>query len=330
MIPKIFTHLRVLLVFLIILSAYLAEASPAEEAADLPVSEILALASKAQASGSTQNALAYYDVAIDRDPKNYLTYFRRGATYLSVGRSPQALADFDKVLTIRPGFEGALNQRAKLRARSGDWSGARDDYTAAKKKADSEELTSLQESENAAKAAKEAAKKRDWEGCVTHAGNAIMTAVAALDLRNLRVRCRLEKGEVTEAIGDLQAIQTLNAGATEAPIQVAAMTFYSLGELDRGLDAVKKCLRNDPDNKPCNRLFKKQKRIQKALRKAEDLEAKRSFSSMTKTLTSQSEDDSGLIEDLREDMREYRKENIIHPKAPADLLTKVLHMTCNA
>ena len=330
MLSHILVRLRVTVIFLAILSAYLIEASPAEEAADLPVSKILTLATKAQTTGSLQDALAFYDIAIDRDPKNYLTYFRRGAAYLSVGRAPQALADFDKVLTIQPGFEGALTQRAKLRARSADWKGARQDYLATKKGKDHEELGNLQEAENAAKAAKDAAKKRNWDECVTQASAAIMTAVGALDLRNLRVRCRFEKGEVTEALSDLSAIQTLNTGATEAPIQVAAMTFYSLGELDRGYEAVKKCLRNDPDSKSCNRLFKKQKKIQKALKKAEELEGKRAFSALTKTLSTTSEEDEGLIDSIKEDMREYRQENIIHPKAPEDLLTKVLYMTCNA
>lgn len=330
MTQRIIHVLRVAFLFLSILSSYLIDASPSDVPSDLPVSEILALATKAQSSGSVQDALAYYDIAIERDPKNYLTFFKRGATYLSTGRAPQALADFDKVLTIRPDFEGALTQRAKLRARNANWKGAREDYLAARKKEDSEELVNLQESENAAKAAKDAAKKREWETCVTQASQAIMTAIAALDLRNLRVRCRFEKGEVVEALSDLQAIQTLNAGAVDAPIQVAAMTFYSLGELDKGLDAVKKCLRNDPDNKSCNKLFKKQKKVQKALRKAEELIEKRSFSQAAKTLTATNEEDLGLIESVKDDMRQYRLENIIHPKAPEVLLSRILEITCSA
>ena len=318
------------MLFLSILSSYLVDAAPQDVSSDLPVADILSLATKAQASGAIQDALFYYDNAIDRDPKNYLTYFKRGAAQLSVGRSPQALADFNRVLAIRPGFEGALLQRAKLRARNADWKGAREDYISAKKSEEGEELVNLALSENAAKAAKEAAKKKDWETCVTESSNAIMTAVAALDLRNLRVRCRFEKGDVVEALGDLQAIQTLNTGATEAPIQAAAMTFYSLGETDKGLEAVKKCLRNDPDSKACNTLFKKQRKIQKSMRKLEELETKRSFSQAVKILSSASEDEPGLIESVKEDMRGYRLENVIHPKAPEELLSKLLEMACNA
>ena len=330
MLLRLINIARIALVFLSILSSYLIDASPQDVPSDLPISEILKLATKSQATGSIQDALAYYDIALQRDPSNYLTFFKRGAAYLSTGRAPQALADFDKVLAIKPGFEGALTQRAKLRARYANWKGAREDYLAAKKTDDSDELVNLAESETAAKAAKDASKKKEWENCVTQASAAIMTAVSALDLRNLRVRCRFEKGEFIEALSDLQAIQTLNTGAIDAPIQVAAMTFYSLGETDKGVEAVKKCLRNDPDSKPCNKLFKKQKKIRKDIRKLDELNNKRSFSQAVKLLTSASESEPGLIETVRDDMREYRLQNIIHPKAPEELLSKLLEHACSA
>lgn len=304
--------------------------TPDEVAADTPVSQILKLAASALGAGSPQDALAFYDLATTRDPQNYLTFFKRGATYLSLGRTPQASADFDKVLKIKPGFEGALTQRAKIRARSADWKAAIEDYTAAKRGPDSEEIQTIVQAEDSAKKAKEASKKKDWEACVTLSSAAIMTAVAALPLRNLRVHCRFEKGEIMEALGDLNAIQTLNAGATEPPMQIAAMTFYSLGETDKGIESVKKCLHSDPDSKRCSRLFKKQKSIRKSLRKINELLDKRSFSSAVRLLSSTKEDDQGLIERVKEDMREYRLEHVIHPHAPEELLAQLLEETCHA
>lgn len=94
--------------------------SPSEIPADTPVSQLIKTASVKLASGNTQDALTYFDVAITRDPKNYLTYFRRGAAYLSLGKTTQAQSDFDKVLEIKPGFEGALVQRAKIKSRKAD------------------------------------------------------------------------------------------------------------------------------------------------------------------------------------------------------------------
>ena len=304
--------------------------SPTDIPSDLPVSKILSLAQTSLTTGSSQDALAYYDVAINRDPQNYLTFFKRGATYLSIGRPTQALADFDKVLTIKPGFEGALTQRAKIKSRGADWKGARADYETAGKGPNSAEVTGLMEAEKAADEAKKASRKKNWEECVTKCSEAIVIAAGSMELRKLRTKCRLEKGEILEAVGDLQQVLQLNPGAEEPPMQISAMQFYSLGEMKSGLETVKKCLHSDPDSKICKKLFKKQKRIEKSLKKARELMEKRSFAQAVTLLVPQGEDDQGLIENVKEDMKEYRTEHVIHPKAPEELLGKVYEMSCDA
>ena len=263
---------------------------------DTPVAKLLTLASAALSSGSSQDALAYYDIAINRDAKNYLTYFKRGATYLSLGRSASALSDFDKVLEIKPGFEGALLQRAKIKSKNADWTSARADYQAANKSGESEEVKALAEAEDAAKKAKEAIKRKDWDNCVTQSGIAIMTASIALQLRQMRSRCRLEKGEIVEAVGDLRHILQINPSATDAAMQIAAMTFYSMGEIAKGTEATKQCLHSDPDSKLCGTLFKKKKRIAKTMKKVQDMIEKRSFSQATKILLTQSDEEPGLVD----------------------------------
>src|SRR5690349_19811814 len=106
----------------IILASSLTNAlSPSDIPADTPVSQLIKLANTQLAAGNAQEALTYFDVAVTRDPQNYLSIFKRGAAYLSLGKSLQARRDFDKVLVLKPGFEGALVQRAKLRARNGEW-----------------------------------------------------------------------------------------------------------------------------------------------------------------------------------------------------------------
>ena len=92
--------------------------STSEIPTDTPVSQLLKDASIKLATGNAQDALTYFDVAISRDPKNYLTFFKRGAAYLSLGRTVQAQSDFDKVLELKPGFEGALvNEQTYARER---------------------------------------------------------------------------------------------------------------------------------------------------------------------------------------------------------------------
>ena len=108
--------------------------SPADIDKDTPVSQLIATANANLAQGRAQDALTYFDAAISKDPSNYLTLFKRGATYLSLGKNQQASRDFDQVLTLKPGFEGALTQRAKIRSRNADWKAAKADYVAAGKK----------------------------------------------------------------------------------------------------------------------------------------------------------------------------------------------------
>jgi len=302
---------------------------------DLPISQLLTLASSALSSGSSADALAYYDIAISRDPSNYLTLFKRGATQLSLGRSAQALRDFDNVLAIKPDFEGALTQRAKLRARAADWTGARRDYEAAGRSSTSEELAALAEAEGAVQLAREAEKHKKWEECVSQAGVAILTAGATADLRLLRSRCRLEKGEVMEALNDLQHVLQINPSLTDPPMRISAMTFYSLGESDIGVEAVKRCLHRDPDNKACSRLFKREKKLDREVKKVRALMEKRTFSAAAKLLAGSAaaagaDVSPGLIQMIKDDVKEYRHEGIIHAKAGDELMANVLEMACEA
>lgn len=168
----------------------------------LPVSSLIASANALLAQGDMHGALDHFDAAIKKDPTNYLTIFKRGATYLSLGRASQASADFDAVLSLKPDFEAALLQRAKLKARTGDWDAARKDYRTAGPH-HKEEIADVDAAEKAVQSALEAEKSGDWETCITDAGSAIMTAQGMVSLRSLRARCRLARGEAHEAVNDL-------------------------------------------------------------------------------------------------------------------------------
>lgn len=165
---------------------------------DVPVQHIIDSANTLLAQGDMRGALEQFDAAIRKDPSNYLTLFKRGATYLSLGKSSQASADFDAVLELKPDFEAALLQRAKIKAKAGDWKAAEKDYTRAGGDR-TEEVEALKEAEMAKALAEEAEKKGDMDGCVENAGIAIRTASMNLELRSMRARCRFAKGEVYEA-----------------------------------------------------------------------------------------------------------------------------------
>lgn len=163
---------------------------------DVPVQSLIDSANALLAKGDMTGALDQFDAAIKRDPTNYLTIFKRGATYLSLGKSDKASADFDAVLALKPDWEAALVQRAKLKAGKGDWKAAQKDYKAAGKK---EEIKAVKEAEKATQAATKAQAKGEYDICVEQASKAIEVASSLVQLRLLRSKCRIQKGEVREA-----------------------------------------------------------------------------------------------------------------------------------
>ena len=300
--------------------------SPSDIPPDVPVSQLIKDANAKLAAGDTQDALTYFDIAIARDPKNYLTIFKRGATYLSLGKAAQAHNDFDKVLELKPGFEGALVQRAKIASRKGDWAAARRDYEAAGKK---DAITELEEAQGAAYIAKEAAEKGDWDGCISNAGAAIIIAGAAYDIRKLRARCRFEKGEVIEGVSDLQHLLQIASGDIEPHLQSSAMTFFSLGETDKGLQYIAKCLQSDPDSKTCMKLRRREKTLKKQLDKVKQQFEKRQYVSATKMLVPHGEE-PGLLKEIQDDFKEYTEQGYIFKNSPQGLYSQLVEMTCEA
>ncbi|GIZ38006.1 hypothetical protein CKM354_000143300 [Cercospora kikuchii] len=302
--------------------------SPADIPSDVPVSQLIESANSYLARGKAQDALVYFDAAVHKDPSNYLTLFKRGATYLSLGKNQQANKDFDQVLVLKPGFEGALLQRAKIRSKNADWEAAKQDYIAAKKQ-ETQEWADLLEAEGGEKMSADAEKEGKWEECVTQASTAIMVASTALELRQRRARCRFEQGQIMEAIADLNHVLQINPGNPEPYLQISAMSFYSLGETEKGTASVSKCLQNDPDNKACSKLRKSEKAIERTLKKFNTLKEKRQFASAVKLLIAQGED-PGLIQEVKDDVKTWQEAGYIHPKAPNGLYGSLVESACEA
>ncbi|KAI8956975.1 DnaJ-domain-containing protein [Daldinia sp. FL1419] len=303
--------------------------SAADIPADTPISNLLSSAQSHLTKGETSEALMYYDAAVARDPSDYLTYFKRATTYLSLGRTSQATSDFNKVLQLKPDFEGAHLQLGKLKARSADWEGAKEHYTLGKQKPGSPDYEKLVEAEGAAKLAEEAAAKGSWDECISQASGAILVANRAPNLRELRIKCRFEQGEVEGAMGDLQHILQMKAGDTTPHLQISATTFYGLGDMEQGLGQIKKCLHSDPESKPCKKLLKQEKSIDKTLAKVNKALERNQPMTGVKLLVPNG-DDPGLINEVEEQIKEHKKSGIIPERAPNVLLARLVETACQA
>ena len=300
--------------------------SPSDIPSDIPVSSLISSAKSHLSQGNANDALTYFDAAISRDPNNYLTVFQRGAAYLSLGRDEKANSDFDRVLTIRPDFEAALLQRARIKARSADWPAAKDAYVQAKKTT-SPDYAQLEEAWGAASLATDAEKSGDWESCVTQAGTAILVASKALSLRQLRARCRFERGEVLEGVSDLTHALQISPSSIQPHLQISSLLFYSMADTDKGIEQMQRCLRSDPDSKACSRLRKREKDIKRRLEKVVSLKEKRQYNSAVKLLVGSGED-AGLINDIKEDVKEAQSAGYILANSPNELQSNVVEMIC--
>lgn len=307
-------------------STLVAGLSPSDIPSDTPISSLLTSAQNHLSKGETVDALVYYDAAIARDPNNYLTLFKRATTYLSLGRTTQATEDFNRVLAIKPGFEGAHAQLGRIRARGGDWDEAKKQYMLARKDEDKE---AVEEAKGAAALAEAAARAGNWEECGNQADVAIQVASRSLPLRELRARCRFGAGYAAGGIADLQHVLQMKAGDTSPHVKISAIQFYALGELENGLASIRKCLHSDPDSKVCKRLLKQEKAIEKALQRiTRNLENKQ-FTTASRQLVPTSEGD-GLIEEVKEQVKVLREDGTIPSSLSDALVSQLVSMACQA
>ena len=56
---------------------------------------------------------------LDADPNNYMSYYRRATVFLALSRSRPALADLDKVISLKADFINARVQRANVLLKMG-------------------------------------------------------------------------------------------------------------------------------------------------------------------------------------------------------------------
>ena len=71
------------------------------------------------ARGSYSDALTHFHAAVDADPSNYMSYYKRATVYMALSRSKPALADLDKILQLKPDFMKAREQRGTLLLKTG-------------------------------------------------------------------------------------------------------------------------------------------------------------------------------------------------------------------
>jgi DnaJ family protein C protein 3 len=150
----------------------------------------------------------------EQSPTNYVLYYKRATAYYSLNKHPSALQDFEKVLELTSSsFDKAHLMKARIHAKDGNWTEAKDSLESYKSSSKSEntpveELNSqITEGEAAHKKATQAARAKLWTACEEAASTALSVASHSLEIRQQRAECSLAAGDLEMAVGDLTYVQ---------------------------------------------------------------------------------------------------------------------------
>lgn len=144
----------------------------------------------------------------EQSPVDPTLYYKRATAYFSLGRYPNALADFDQVLTLTSdSFDKAHLMKAKIYAKEGRWADAREALKHYQAKTDPiarELLLDVADGEAAARKAMQAQKAKLWTACEESATQGLRVASHSIALRQQRANCALAAGDFDEAVADLR------------------------------------------------------------------------------------------------------------------------------
>ncbi|CAF0716886.1 unnamed protein product [Brachionus calyciflorus] len=264
---------------------------------------------KLLAAGQLADALAQYHSAIDGDPNNYMSYYRRGTVYLAMGKFKSALSDLNRVIELKPDFNAARLQRGNIYFKQGDFEYAIGDYQAAiqLEPGNSEAKLKLEKCYsiiNDLGLAKHHQNIRDFPAAIDIYTNILESCPWSTEVHQLRSDCYLNIGDVNKAIFDINALAKLIPDNTDAFYRLSEL-HYSIGEADLALNDVRECLRLDADHKKCSKMYKKLRKLTKSLDKMKKSHDENRFSECL------SEADSVISQDPQSHVFRHKAQSFI-------------------
>uniref|UniRef100_A0A8C7CZM7 DnaJ (Hsp40) homolog, subfamily C, member 3b n=1 Tax=Oncorhynchus kisutch TaxID=8019 RepID=A0A8C7CZM7_ONCKI len=238
-------------------------------ATHVEIEQHLEMGRKLLAAGQLAEALSHYHYAVEGDSKNYLTYYKRAAVFLAMGKSKSALPDLTRAIQLKPDFLAVSGHRKNLiflfdllpsppqLHRSPDQEEARDQLMRANK------LEELREEAHAAH------HRGDYSTTITVLDRVVELSPWDPESRELRADCYIRLGDPRKAIHDLTPTTQLRNDNRAAFLKLSIL-HYSLGEHQESLGHVRECLKLDQDDKDCLSHYKQVKKLSKQLDSAEE------------------------------------------------------------
>ncbi|KAJ3275817.1 hypothetical protein HK104_003831, partial [Borealophlyctis nickersoniae] len=242
-------------------------------------------------AGRHSAAIESFSNAIEKDERNYNTYFRRGVLLLTLGKTDTALTDFSKVLELKPDHDQALLQRGKLLISEGSLEeGIQDLKKYTKSHPNDAEaaqlLTEAKELGTLLKSLPTLTKSQKWTEVIDVLSRVVQTSPRNVDFRLQRADAYLRNGDQEMAIGDLTRVTRMQPDRMGPRLQLAQI-HMALGEPETALTHVKECLRSDPEHKECKKEFRGIKKLVKAIQKVEVAVQKKKWREAVNLLTAE-------------------------------------------
>ena len=238
------------------------------------IDQHLTLGMNLLARGAYSDALSHFHAAVDADPNNYMSYYKRATVYLAMSRSKPALSDLDQVLKMKPDFVKARHQRGGVLLKMGRLDEAHIDLeNVVRKEPNNEEAQKQYAMVNSLKEKIEEVRDHinwnNYEPAIESLNELMEFIPWDPSLRELRSECYLGLGNVIHAISDIRTVTKLTSDNTRAYFKLSNL-HYQIGEAEESLAEVRECLKLDPEHKDCYPLYKKLKKVAKFLAAAKE------------------------------------------------------------
>lgn len=259
-------------VLLLLLELFLEGADAVPNQAD--IENHLELGKEFLARGQLADALTHYHAAVEGDPNNYLTLFKRGTVYLALGKARFAIQDFTRVLELKPDFAAARIQRGIVHLKSGEYEQASEDFEHVLQEdpyneSVNEHFRRIEAAIEQWEIVKDLRYRGDSRNIIPMITQLLEISPWSIEFRQARADAYIAIDELPSAISDLRSVNKLSQDSTEGYYNIALL-LYKMGQATNALKEIRECLHLDPEHKDCFPFYKKLRKVEKSLANAEN------------------------------------------------------------
>ena len=219
------------------------------------------------------------------EPSNESNFYKRFRVYLRQQKLREALADLTSALKVKPDYESALVQRAKLQLKMGKCYEASQDFQNLRaRNPNHKDLSMADNADTCKQALKEADKRielKRYKEARDYLNVAGKFAESSVNLFVLRALCNINLGDFYETVADAGRALKLDGGNLEA-LDLRGKGYYVLGEFDMAMNHFRQGLQYDPEHVDIKESYRTIKKIQTHETKATKAQGKRDWEGAVK------------------------------------------------